>query len=72
MAANASKLWSATDNRDHGRCFTTIPTPDHIKYGIKSISLYLKMKDVFHVIREYGMNLKTNAPPQVDRGIIFI
>ena len=37
-----NKLWSATDNRNHGRCFTTIPTPDHIQYGIKSIILYLK------------------------------
>ena len=40
-----NKLWSATDNRNHGRCFTTIPTPDHIQYGIKSIILYLKVKN---------------------------
>ena len=58
-----NKLWSATDNRDHGRCFTTIPTPDHIQYGIKSITLYLRMKnaDVYIHTPENFVTAKENT-----------
>ena len=58
-----NKLWSATDNRDYGRCFTTIPTSDHIQYGIKSISLFLRMKnaDIYIHTPENFVTAKENT-----------
>ena len=33
------KLWSQTDNLKYGRCFTLVPTSDHIKLGIQQITI---------------------------------
>ena len=34
-----SEVWSYTDNRKYGRCYTARPTTKQINYGIKKISL---------------------------------
>ena len=39
-----NKLWSQTDSRKLGRCFTTIPTSEHVKLGIQKIIIGVKAR----------------------------
>ena len=74
-------LWSETDSRGHGRCFTTTPTEKHIKLGIQEITLtvseyvtvyfhtpgmFITAKAKTEMLQEFFLNAKSGRLYELD------
>ena len=58
-----SKLWSFSDHRKYGRCFTAMPPNELISYGIKKVKLVLfsHVKVFFHTPGMFATNRQSTA-----------
>ena len=58
------KIWSKTDSQIHGRCFTTVPTIDHIQLGIQEIHLVVS-SEIYLYFHTPGMFLTTKPNTEI-------
>ena len=59
-----NQLWSKTDSQIHGRCFTTVPTIDHIQLGIQEIHLVVS-SEIYLYFHTPGMFLTTKPNTEI-------
>ena len=55
-----NNLWTHTDSQAYGRCFSLVPTLDHIKLGIQEISI--TVLSGVHVFLHTPENFKSSKP----------
>ena len=56
------KLWSQTDSKNYVRCFTMVPTSEHIKLGVQKITIRVSSNvDLFFHTSEMFITARSNS-----------